>query len=61
VCVGCANGPVGYMALPEHFPEGGYEVDAYCRTFGLPGPLAPGASDLILDTAARLAREAAAA
>jgi neutral ceramidase len=60
VCVGCANGPVGYMALPEHFPEGGYEVEAYSRTFGLPGPLAPGASDLILDTAARLAREAAA-
>ena len=61
ICVGCANGPIGYMPLPEHYPEGGYEVSSYCRTYGLPGPLAPGASGLILATAARLAREAAAA
>jgi hypothetical protein len=47
------------MPLAEHFAEGGYEVSSYSRTYGLPGPLAPDAADLILDTAARLAREVA--
>lgn len=27
--IGCANGMIGYLPYPEHFNEGGYEVDSF--------------------------------
>lgn len=41
ISVGYANGMVGYVAPPEEFANGGYEVEGFAAKFGLAGPIAP--------------------
>ncbi len=46
VC-GYAGGSVGYMPTKAAFAEGGYEVEAAYRFYGLPAPLSPDIEDTI--------------
>jgi hypothetical protein len=43
----CTNGGVGYVPMPENYPEGGYEVDSACR-------VGPAAAGIVTDTGLRL-------
>ena len=40
-CAGYANGCYGYLALPEEYARGGYEIGGAHRYYGRPGPIAP--------------------
>jgi hypothetical protein len=41
VAVGYANGMVGYIAPPEDYAGGGYEIDGFLRRFGLAKRFSP--------------------
>jgi hypothetical protein len=48
--LGYTNGHIGYVPVPEAYPEGGYEVDRACR-------VGPEAAGIITDTALSLLRK----
>ncbi len=45
------NGAIGYVPIPEAYPEGGYEVDRASR-------VAPGAASIVTDTAVAMLKRA---
>jgi len=52
---GYANGSVGYLATPQAYREGGYEVASSYVYYRLPSPLAPRCAKLVISCALDLA------
>ncbi len=47
----CTNGSIGYVPMPEAYPDGGYEVDRASR-------VGPGAATIVTDTAIAMLKRA---
>ena len=56
--VGYADGSPGYLPPREEYAYGGYEVEEAHRYYGMPGPFAPGAAEVLTKLAAELASRA---
>lgn len=55
--LGYTNGMTGYLVTARQLAEGGYEAVEAPLYFGLPGPLAPAAQDVLYDALAGAVRE----
>jgi hypothetical protein len=47
----CTNGSIGYVPMPDAYPDGGYEVESACR-------VGPGAAAIVTDTAIAMLKRA---
>jgi hypothetical protein len=51
---GYTNGCISYIPVPQAYPEGGYEVEVAYLYYGLPAPVSPKTSGMMVDTALEL-------
>jgi neutral ceramidase len=51
-----SNGCVGYLPVTKAYPDGGYEVEHSYKGYRLPAAIAPGAGEIVAETAIGLLR-----
>ena len=54
--LGYADGCPGYFPTAKEHRRGGYEVEDAHRYYGMPGPFAEGAAEMLIDLAAEVCR-----